>query len=48
MICQKEKKTNYISFIKIDDSYYVSVLDFSPDKKYIEVVNWRKIGGEGF
>ena len=48
MVCQKEKKPNYISFIKIEDSYYVSVLDFSPDKKYIEVVDWRKIGGAGF
>ena len=48
MVCQKEKKPDYISFIKISDYYYVSVLDFNPSNKYIEVVDWRKIGDDGF
>lgn len=48
MICQNENKPDYISFIKISDYYYVSVLDFNPLNKYIEVVDWRKIGDDGF
>lgn len=48
LICQKNKKPDYISFIRILDYYYVSVLDFNSNNKYIEVVDWRKIGDEGF
>ena len=48
LLCKKDSKPNYYSFIKCEDYFYVSVLDFNNDYNYTEVVDWRKVDENGF
>ena len=48
LLCKKDSKPNYYSFIKCEDYFYVSVLDFKNDYNYSEVVDWRKVDENGF
>lgn len=40
-------KPNYLAFVNEGDYYAVSTIDFDETKKYIEIVDWRKVSAEG-
>ncbi|BDC96051.1 hypothetical protein TRSA_11500 [Treponema saccharophilum] len=41
-------KPNYLAFVNEGDYYAVSTIDFDETKKYIEIVDWRKVDSKEF
>ncbi len=48
MLCKPSNKPNYWSAVKVGENYCVAVIDTDTNKKYHEIVGWRKVNKKGY